>query len=195
MAKIVVVFCFCAKDFYLAAYLHLNMGFLDIVLGIILAYGCIRGLFNGFFVEVASFFSLLLGLYIAIKFSFFTAEILSDWFSWNPKNIAIWAFIITFILVVLGVSLLGKFFTSIASLASLGLVNKIAGAIFGVLKTCVILSFVLTLFAKINSSNVIAKQETLDSSLFYNPILKISETVYPIFQEWFDALKNEPATT
>ncbi len=171
------------------------MGFLDIVLGIILAYGCIRGLFNGFFVEVASFFSLLLGLYIAIKFSFLTAEILSDWFSWNPKNIAIGAFIITFILVVLGISLLAKFFTTIASLAALGLINKIAGAVFGVLKMCVILSFVLALFAKINSTNVLAKQETLDNSLFYNPILKVSEIVYPVFQEWFEALKTEEKTT
>lgn len=173
----------------MAAYYFL-MGFLDIILGIFLAYGLIRGLLNGLFVEFASLVSLLLGIYIAIKFSFITAEFLADVFSWNPKTIAIWAFVLTFIGVVIGISLLAKFFTSIANFASLGLLNKIAGGVFGVLKMCLILSFVLALFQKINSNNTFAEKKTLDDSLFYNPILKISEFVYPVFEEWFEELKK-----
>lgn len=173
----------------MAAYYFL-MGFLDIILGIFLAYGLIRGLWNGLFVEFASLVSLLLGIYIAIKFSFITAEFLADVFSWNPKTIAIWAFVLTFIGVVIGISLLAKFFTSIANFASLGLLNKIAGGVFGVLKMCLILSFVLALFQKINSNNTFVEKKTLDDSLFYNPILKISEFVYPVFEEWFEELKK-----
>ena len=166
------------------------MGFLDIILGIFLAYGLIRGIWNGFFVEFASLISLMLGIYVAIKFSFITAEFLSDLFSWNPKTIAIWAFILTFIAVVLGVSLLAKFFTTVANFASLGIFNKIAGGIFGVIKMCLILSFVLALFQKINFNNTFAEKETLENSLFYNPILKISEYVFPVFEEWFAELKK-----
>ena len=166
------------------------MGILDIILGIFLAYGLIRGIWNGFFVELASLISLMLGIYIAIKFSFITAEFLSDIFSWNPKTIAIWAFILTFIAVVLGVSLLAKFFTTVANFASLGIFNKIAGGVFGVLKMCLILSFALALFQKINFNNTFAEKETLDNSLFYHPILKISEFVFPVFEEWFAELKK-----
>lgn len=166
------------------------MGILDIILGIFLAYGLIRGIWNGFFVEFASLISLMLGIYIAIKFSFITAEFLSDLFSWNPKTIAILAFILTFIAVVLGVSLLAKFFTTIANFASLGIFNKIAGGVFGVIKMCLILSFVLALFQKINFNNTFAEKETLDNSLFYHPILKISEFVFPVFEEWFAELKK-----
>ena len=166
------------------------MGILDIILGIFLAYGLIRGIWNGFFVEFASLISLMLGIYIAIKFSFITAEFLSDIFSWNPKTIAIWAFILTFIAVVLGVSLLAKFFTTVANFASLGIFNKIAGGVFGVLKMCLILSFALALFQKINFNNTFAEKETLDNSSFYHPILKISEFVFPVFEEWFAELKK-----
>lgn len=166
------------------------MGILDIILGIFLAYGLIRGIWNGFFVEFASLISLMPGIYIAIKFSFITAEFLSDIFSWNPKTIAIWAFILTFIAVVLGVSLLAKFFTTVANFASLGIFNKIAGGVFGVLKMCLILSFALALFQKINFNNTFAEKETLDNSLFYHPILKISEFVFPVFEEWFAELKK-----
>ena len=95
------------------------MGFLDIVLGGLLAYGLFRGLKNGLFVELGTFVSLLIGLYIASKFSDYTKTFLSGHVSWNPKTVQITAFILTFALVVLGISFLAKFLTSVASFASL----------------------------------------------------------------------------
>ncbi|RKS26281.1 membrane protein required for colicin V production [Flavobacterium endophyticum] len=190
LQRYVVEFCFSMQSRLSWLLTIFLMGFLDIILGVFLVYGLVRGLWNGLFVEFASLVSLLLGIYIAIKFSFLTADFLSDLFSWNPKTIAIWAFILTFIGVVLGVSLLAKFFTSIANFASLGLLNKIAGGIFGVLKMCLILSFALALFQKINFNHTFAEKKTLDDSLFYNSILKISEFVFPVFEEWFDELKK-----
>ncbi|HEU4497400.1 MAG TPA: CvpA family protein [Flavobacterium sp.] len=166
------------------------MGFLDLFLGLFLIYGLARGLWNGFFVEFASLVSLMLGIYIAIKFSFLTASFLAGLFSWNPKTIAIWAFILTFIAVILGISLLAKFFTSAANFASLGIINRIAGAAFGVLKMCLMLSFVLALFQKINFNNTLAEKKTLDESLFFNPVLKVSEYAFPVFEKCFADLKK-----
>ena len=45
------------------------MGFLDIVLGALLAFAFYKGIKNGLFVELASFVSLLFGIYLAVKFS------------------------------------------------------------------------------------------------------------------------------
>ena len=167
------------------------MGFLDIVLGVILIYGFIRGIWNGLFVELASVISLVLGIFIALKFSFILREILHSHVGWSPKTIQIVAFALTFILVVIGVYILAKFFTTIANFAALGLVNKIAGGFLGLIKMVLILSVTLNLFQKINSKNTFAEKATLDKSTLYNPILKVAAFIYPSIEEWYKDIKEK----
>lgn len=167
------------------------MSFLDIVLGVLLAYGLFQGIRNGLFVELASLISLILGIYFAIKFSFLTKEMLSGFVHWNPKTIQIVAFIITFILVVLGISLLAKFLTGIANFAQLGVINKLGGGFFRLLKTVLVISIFLNLFEKINFNNTFAKKETLDNSLFYRPIQKTAGFIYPSIEKWYEDLKKK----
>ena len=81
------------------------MGFLDIILGVLLAIAMFKGIKNGLFVELASLVSLLLGIYAAVKFSNFMKEFLAGFVKWNPNTIQVVAFILTFILVVIAVSL------------------------------------------------------------------------------------------
>jgi len=167
------------------------MDFIDVFLGIFLLYGLIRGLWNGFFVELASLVSLLLGIFIAIKFSYLMRAHLENHGAWSPKTIQVAAFALTFILVVVGVSLLGKIFTKLANFAALGFFNKLLGGIFGVLKTILMLSVLLNLFEKVNSNHAFADKETLDHSTLYNPVRAVSKFIYPSIEEWFTAFKSE----
>lgn len=169
------------------------MGLLDILLGGLLLYGLIKGLWRGLFVELASLLSLIIGIYVAIKFSGFIADMLvkdGD----DSKYIAITAFVITFIAVVVGIILLAKVFTRIADFASLGLLNRILGGLFGFLKMVLILSVLLNFFLKMNSGNLFAKKETLDKSLFFYPILEVSNTIFPVLEDWFAEFKDENNT-
>jgi membrane protein required for colicin V production len=167
------------------------MGFLDIILGVLLAFALYKGIRNGLFVELASLVSLLAGIYFAIKFSSFIKEILAGFVKWNPNTIQVLAFVLTFILVVIGISLLGKFLTGIADFAFLGWLNKIGGGFFRVLKTILIIGIVFKVFEKINYHNFLAKKETLDKSIFYNPIQKTSGFMYPSIENWYDNLKKK----
>jgi membrane protein required for colicin V production len=167
------------------------MGFLDIILGVLIAFALYKGFRNGLFVELASLVSLLAGIYFAIKFSSFIKEILAEFVKWNPNTIQVVAFVLTFILVVIGISLLGKFLTGIADFAFLGWLNKIGGGFFRVLKTVLIIGIVFKVFEKINYHNFIAKKETLDNSLFYNPIQKTAGFMYPSIENWYDNLKKK----
>ncbi|TRX39460.1 CvpA family protein [Flavobacterium restrictum] len=166
------------------------MSFLDIVLGGILVYALYKGIRNGLFVELASLLSLLLGIYFAIKFSSIIRNILTGFVHWNPNSIQIVAFVLTFVLVVLGIQLLGKFLTGIADFAYLGWVNSLGGGFFRVLKAILIISVFLTLFQKINYHNYLAKKETLDHSLFYNPIQKVAGYLFPSIEKWYDTMKK-----
>ncbi|MBF4466057.1 CvpA family protein [Flavobacterium sp. LC2016-12] len=169
------------------------MSFFDMIFGALLAFSLYKGFKNGLFVEVASFISLLLGIYIAIKFSSLMKEIIMKHVSWNPNTIQITAFILTFILVVIGVYFLAKILTGIADFAFLGLPNKLGGAFFRVLKTILIMSVFIALFEKINFNNTFAKKETLDKSIFYNPVKKVAAFVYPSIEKWYESFKEEHA--
>lgn len=167
------------------------MSFFDIIVGALLCYSLYKGIKNGLFVEIASFISLLLGIYLAIKFSSLMTEMISKHVSWNPTNIQITAFILTFILVVIGVYLLAKMLTGIADFAQLGWLNKLGGGFFRILKTILILSIFIALFEKINFNNTFAKKETLDNSIFYNPIKKVAAFVYPSIEKWYETFKEK----
>ena len=167
------------------------MSFLDIVLGVILVVGLFKGIKNGLFVELASLISLILGIYIAIKFSFLARVMLSGFVHWNPKTIQIVAFIITFLLVVIGISIMAKVLTSVADFAQLGVINKLGGGFFRLLKTILIVSIFLNLFEKINFNNTFAKKETLDKSIFYRPIQQTAGFIYPSIEKWYDNVKHE----
>ena len=161
------------------------MSIVDIILGCLILYAIYRGLKNGLFVELASFLSLIIGIYVTIKFSSIMRDFLVNSMSWSPKYISIVAFALTFLAVVAGIHLLAKVFTGITSFAYLGWLNKLAGAVFSVLKTIVALSIVLNLFQKINVNGIIASKETLDASVFYNPIQEISAYIFPSLEKLF----------
>jgi membrane protein required for colicin V production len=162
------------------------MNFIDIIFAALLGYALYKGIKNGLFVELASLVALLAGIFVALKFSDFAKSIIENNVSWDPKYIKIIAFTLTFIAVVAAIHLLAKVLTKIADFAFLGWINKLAGAIFSMLKTILILSVVILLFEKINVTNMITSQEKLDDSVFYNPIKKVSEVIYPKLEEWYD---------
>ena len=116
---------------------------------------------------------------------------LEDSIKTNPKYIEIIAFAITFLLVVVGIHLLAKVFTSILSLAYLGWLNKLGGAVFSLLKTILMLSVVISLFQKININYILVKEETLNNSIFYNPIQEVSKFMYPSLEKWYEEFKEK----
>ena len=156
----------------------MKMGILDVLLGLLLLYGLYKGFKNGLFVEIASIIALIAGLYGAIHFSYIAGDYLSQNMEWNVRYMNITAFIITFAIIVLVVHLAAKFLTKIADFAMLGLLNKLAGAIFGALKVAVIIGALLVFFERANSSVNLVKSETLEESILYEPIKEIGALVF-----------------
>ncbi|MDC6365302.1 MULTISPECIES: CvpA family protein [Flavobacteriaceae] len=159
------------------------MSFLDIVIGILLVWGLFKGLKNGLFVEIASLVALIAGIYGAIHFSYITADYLSENMNWGQQYIKITAFLITFFAIVLIVHFAGKFLTKIADFAMLGLLNKIAGGIFGALKVAIILGALLIFFDRLNSSFNFINEETKKESIFYEPVKEIGAFVFSFVLE------------
>lgn len=155
------------------------MGVLDIILGSLILFGLIRGFIKGLFVEIASLLALVAGVLGAIHFSNFAADFLQNKTQWDEKTINITAFAITFVIIVLAISLAGKALTKLANFASLGILNKILGGVFGALKISLILSVVLVVFDKMNKTLPFVDEETINSSILYKPVKSLIPTLFP----------------
>lgn len=159
------------------------MAFLDILLIIFFFIGTFKGIKNGLFVEFASFVGLLVGLWVALKFSGVTRDFFGNHLGTNPKTAYIFAFIITFLAVVVGISLLAKVLTKIADFSGLGIFNAIGGGLFGFIRMLLLMSVLLNIFDKVNIMDAFASQETLNKSVLYRPVKASAEIVYPFLKE------------
>jgi membrane protein required for colicin V production len=137
------------------------MNWIDFVIIALLAFGLIQGFINGLIIEIAELAALVLGIWGAIHFSDWTAGKLSGWFDMQSSWTGIIAFAVTFIAIVIGVYLLGKLLDTLLKAMALGFVVKSLGAVFGVLKTALILSVVFVFLNSIDEKRHFLPSSTI----------------------------------
>ena len=167
------------------------MNVFDIIVSLALGFGFFKGFKNGLVVEVASLGALFLGILGAVKFSSFVVEQIKVFFDWNPMAIKTISYLLVFILIVYGVSVLAKGLTKILSQASLGLFNKFLGSVFGILKWAVLTSIVLFFIIKINQWITIIDQEMINQSILYGPITELGEYLFNWGSKFTEDLPND----
>ena len=146
---------------------------------------------KGFFVEIASLIALIGGIYGAIYFSYFASDFLKEYVEWSENYITLTAFAVTFIAIVVAVSSLGKVFTKMANFVALGMINKLLGGVFALLKSVLILSVLFVFFSRLNGVIRFIEKETLETSVLYTPVKKIVPTLFPNIIEKIEEKKNE----
>lgn len=153
------------------------MNTIDIILGIFLLLGLVRGFFKGFLLELSGLLALIAGIYAAIHFSAPVQSFLSSFIGWEERYLSLLAFALTFFAVVIVISLIGKILTKMASLIALGIINRLLGAVFGLLKMAFLASIFLMF---LNQTQVMAlEEETTESSILYEPVAKMAPLLLP----------------
>lgn len=153
------------------------MNWLDIVLAIPLLWFMYKGFRNGLIIELASLAALILGIFIALHFSFYAKDFLIDNFDIADNYLNIIAFAITFIIVAVLVYLVGKIIHKLINIVALGFLNRLAGGIFGLLKAALVLSVILYFLNGFDSSLI--KSEVKENSFLYEPVESIVPMIIP----------------
>ena len=151
------------------------MNFLDIIIAIPLVWFMFKGWNKGLIVELATLLALVIGLYVALNFSY----IVADWLNMEGKHVALIAFLITFVLLIIAIYALGKLCEKLINLVLPKFINKVGGLLLGVLKVAIVLGICFTLFNRLDSKGVVISHETKNASLLYNPLMKVSNYVCP----------------
>ena len=154
------------------------MNKIDILLLVILGFGLIRGFMRGLIIEMASLLAIVVGIYGAIHFSFFTARLLGELMPSSQQTIQVVAFGITLIVLMLAVMFLAKVLTKMLKAAELGFLNRLAGALFGVLKAAVIVGSLFVFLERTFQTEKWLSASALSESVLYEPVKSISAVVY-----------------
>ncbi|TQD40542.1 CvpA family protein [Haloflavibacter putidus] len=155
------------------------MNVIDIILIVLLTFGLIRGFIKGFIIEVASLIAIIAGIYGAIYFSHLMVGWLAGNLDWQTDNIRLLAYALTFLLIVIGILILGKLLTKFANVLALGIVNRILGGIFGVVKVALVCSTLIWFTNNWLEDDNFFTEEKQQQSVLYIPIKQIAPIVLP----------------
>lgn len=157
------------------------MNWLDIVIILILAGGLASGFKNGFVGELASLAGLVLGIWGAIKFSWWTADLLEG-FGLKFSLMPIISFIVTFLIITIVMQMIAGIISRLLKAVSLNWINKIAGIVAGVFKAAIFVSVILLVLDAISDRHPIIPQTTRNTSLLFEPVSEIVPTLLPFLK-------------
>jgi membrane protein required for colicin V production len=168
------------------------VSYIDIILIVPILWAAFKGFKKGFIIGVFSLLALFAGIYAGLHFSNYMSDALSSNFNISSEYLPLTSFILTFLIVLIGVYYLGKALEKVVKMASLEFLNKLAGSFFGLLKGVLIMSLLVLCFHSINTRVEVVDKEQLDKSILYNPLRVFTLAVLPVIydSEWFDEIKD-----
>ena len=155
------------------------MNYLDIILAIPLLWGLYKGVLRGIIKELASLVALIVGIYGTVHFADSIQPYLKSELSIESSFLPIVSFAITFIAIVLIVRFIGFVIDKIIRMVALGLLSKLLGGVFGMLKTAFIISAFLLVFNTFDYHVNLIPLEQKTSSVLYKPISNMIPSIAP----------------
>jgi membrane protein required for colicin V production len=167
------------------------MSWIDIVILIIFLWSAYQGFTKGFIISIASLAALIIGIFGSIKFSGYTAEVLSEKFEMNPESLNLIAFAITFILIVIATHIVARLADKLVKAVALGFVNRIAGILFNLLKTALIISIILVILERIDEKASFIPRTQTEKSALYMPLRAFAPLIFPYLRSGYDKIKEK----
>ena len=161
------------------------MGTLDIILLVCFIPALITGISKGFVEQVVALASVILGAWLAFRFSEKLAAWLAPSFNLDIKLLQIIAFVLILILAIVLLHLAGRLLVGVLKLATLGWLNRALGFVFAIFKAAIVLGLLITVFEALNGQWSLIKPEVLADSPVYGALKGFALKVFPFLKELF----------
>lgn len=152
---------------------------IDIIFILILAWAAYRGYSKGIFVQIATFAALFLGVFGAIKLSGFTSSFFIEKFELSGEYLPIISFAVTFIVIVILVHFVARLLEKLIEAVALGMVNRLLGVLFSMIKYAFIISIILVVLNTIHNYKPYLPVPALSKSKLYKPLSNLAPAVFP----------------
>lgn len=161
------------------------MGTLDIILLLIFIPGIILGFAKGFVIQLVSLASLFISAIVAGRFSGPASEWVTAHLDWGETPAKIVCYALVFIVCALLLSLAAKLVTKLVSAASLGWLNRLAGVLFSVVVTALLLGLIISLAEGLAGAGVFKMPAEASESAVYNSLRDFACNVLPMLKNIF----------
>ena len=155
----------------------------DIIILICFLPAVISGIKNGFIEQVVALVSLVLGAWLAFKFSNVVGEWLKPYMEVSETVLHVISFAVIMIAVVLVLFVLGKILTGLTKLVMLGWLDRLLGLVFALLIAGLFIGIGIILFDTLNVKFGFVDEAVLDKAVLYGPIRDIAYMVFPYLKE------------
>lgn len=156
-----------------------SLNYVDAIILVVWALSIGVGIFKGFIKQLFGILALVLACYCSYKFSGIVTGKLSEWFDWQGDGVRIVAFVATFCVVLLLVSLLGRLLDKIARVALLGWVNRLLGGVFGWIEGNLVLVILLYLLKLLDGIFPFLPEKEISTSVLYPYVEKFASLIVP----------------
>lgn len=162
---------------------------LDIVILVCFIPALLRGLKKGFVDQLASILSLLIGSFLAFKFSSSLSTSLAPSFNnVDEKFLNVLCFAIIMAVVIVLIWLLGKVVNRMLNITDLSWMNRLLGLVFSLLTTMIILGILFSIFGGINAKFNIIGADTLQASPLYRLIEEFTSKILPYLKDFIKSI-------
>ncbi len=168
------------------------MNYIDFIIVLIVLIGALYGLIKGVFRQLGSLGGFVAGVLVSRLFGGSFASLLQQMFDLPAGVSRIAAYSLLFLLVYLICLQLMRLIHHISQQVALGWLDRLAGALFGVLKYLVIFSILLNLVHIIDPKVRMLPAREVSTSHLYGYALRIAPALFAIAQEQLSA-ENKPA--
>ena len=155
----------------------------DIIILICFLPAVISGIKNGFIEQVVALVSLVLGAWLAFRFSNVVGEWLHPYMEVSETVLHVISFAVIMVAVVLVLFVLGKILTGLTKLVLLGWLDRLLGLVFALLIAGLFIGIGIILFDTLNVKFGFVDEAVLEESVLYGPIRDIAYMVFPYLKE------------
>ncbi len=155
----------------------------DIIILLCFLPALIRGVMKGFIEQAVALVSLVLGAWLAFKFSTVVGEWLQPFFKVSETVMHVISFAVIMIAVVLVLFVLGKLLAGISKIVMLGWLDRLLGLVFALLIAGLLVGIGIILFDTLNAKFELVDNTVLDEAVLYTPLRDIAYTVFPYLKE------------
>lgn len=163
--------------------------FIDIMFALVLGISFYLGYSKGIIKSFFAIASILIATLVTLKFSFLMINLVEKLTNMDSRYSIILGFVLCFLVVMIGIRLLGRGFEKILETAQINFINKLAGGLVSMFIGLALVSSVVWFFDKLK----LIDSDTKTNSLSYSTIESfpqkskwLLDKTKPVFSEFWD---------
>ena len=166
------------------------MEVIDIIILILIGVGVIQGLMKGSMKELASVVGFVAGLLLARALFGTVAEQLAPALGTSITVAQILSFILIWVAVPIGCSLVASVLTKALEVVHLGWLNRLAGAMLGAVKMMLLAGIGIYVLEYIDPKSEMVSKTTKKASVLYTPMKELVDQCLPVVKDMTDDIKD-----